>query len=57
MSDEIIILSTRPAVLMKDVKLKFEDNFSCPLKRREAPNFRVYFNEIWKELNGNVNSK
>lgn len=57
MSDEIIILSKRPAVLTKDITLKFEENFSCPLKRRESPNFRVYFNEIWKELNGNADSK
>ena len=54
MSDEIIILSNRPAVITKEVLLKFEENFSCPLKRREAPNFRVYFNEIWKELNSNA---
>ena len=57
MSDEIIILSKRPAVLIKELTLKFEENFSCPLKRRESPNFRVYFNEIWKELNGNADSK
>ena len=57
MSDEIIILSNRPAVVVKGITLKFEENFSCPLKRREAPNFRVYFNEIWKELNGNADSK
>ncbi len=57
MSDEIIILSNRPAVIVKHMALEFGGNFYCPLKRREAPNFRVYFNEIWKELNGNVDSK
>lgn len=57
MSDEIIILSNRPAVIIKDIPLKFEEKFSCPLKRREAPNFGVYFNEIWKELNGNDDTK
>ncbi len=57
MSDEIIILSNRPAVIIKHITLEFGENFSCPLKRREAPNFRVYFNEIWKELNGNADSK
>ncbi|MFT5874397.1 MAG: NitT/TauT family transport system ATP-binding protein [Clostridium sp.] len=57
MSDEIVILSNRPAVLIKIMALKFEENFPCPLKRREAPNFRIYFNEIWKELNSNANSK
>ncbi|MBK5241802.1 ABC transporter ATP-binding protein [Clostridium sp.] len=57
MSDEIIILSNRPAIIIKDIPLKFEENFSCPLKRREAPNFGVYFNEIWKELNVNADTK
>jgi len=57
MSDEIIILSNRPAVIVKHMNLEFGEDFPCPLKRREAPHFRVYFNEIWKELNNNVDSK
>lgn len=57
MSDEIIILSNRPAVIVKEINIEFGENFPCPLKRREAPNFRVYFNEIWKELNSNADSK
>jgi NitT/TauT family transport system ATP-binding protein len=57
MSDEIIVLSNRPAVVIKVIPLHFEENFSCPLKRREAPNFGVYFNEIWKELNTNADTK
>ncbi|MGK0468240.1 MAG: NitT/TauT family transport system ATP-binding protein [Clostridium sp.] len=57
MSDEIIVLSSRPAVIIKDIALSFEEKFSCPLKRREAPNFGVYFNEIWKELNTNADTK
>lgn len=57
MSDEIIILSNRPAVIVKEIDIEFGENFPCPLKRREAPNFRVYFNEIWKELNSNADSK
>ncbi|MCJ7690281.1 MAG: ABC transporter ATP-binding protein [Clostridiaceae bacterium] len=57
MSDEIIILSNRPAIIIKDIPLEFEESFSCPLKRREATNFGVYFNEIWKELNVNADTK
>lgn len=57
MSDEIIILSKRPASIVKHMTLEFGNDFPCPLKRREAPNFRVYFNEIWKELNDSANSK
>lgn len=57
MSDEIIILSNRPAVIIKHMDLKFGEDFSCPLKRREAPDFSIYFNEVWKELNNNADSK
>ncbi|MCB2289587.1 ABC transporter ATP-binding protein [Clostridium sp. CS001] len=57
MSDKVVILSNRPAIVVKDISLEFGENFSCPLKRRDSPNFRVYFNEIWKELNNNADSK
>jgi len=57
MSDEIIVLSNRPAVVVKNIALKFEENFSLPLKRRETGDFRIYFNDIWKELNNNADSK
>ncbi|MGH4118558.1 ABC transporter ATP-binding protein [Clostridium sp.] len=57
MSDEIIVLSNRPAIIIKNIPLEFGENFSYPLKRREAPNFGVYFNEIWKELNVNADTK
>lgn len=50
MSDRIIILSKRPAVVKNDVKINFDNSYSSPLLRRKAPNFRIYFNLIWKEL-------
>ena len=48
MSDRIIVLTKRPAVVKEihDIKLKAE----TPLKRRDEPEFNIYFNEIWKEL-------
>lgn len=51
MSNRILILSKRPAVIKKLIPVKFEQEYNSPLKRREAPNFRYYFNTIWKELN------
>ena len=54
MSDRVIVLSNRPA----HVKGIHEINFSCPertpLSCREEPEFRTYFNTIWKELDVNV---
>jgi NitT/TauT family transport system ATP-binding protein len=50
MSDKIIILSDRPAVIIEETVLDFDKKLT-PLERREDPNFRLYFNKIWKELN------
>ncbi|MBM7616296.1 ABC transporter ATP-binding protein [Alkaliphilus hydrothermalis] len=53
MSDRVILLSKRPATTkcIYDIQLTCEgaDEFS-PIKCREAPEFRHYFNKIWKEL-------
>ncbi|WP_138203131.1 ABC transporter ATP-binding protein [Haloimpatiens lingqiaonensis] len=51
MSDRILILSKRPAIIKEIIPVEFEEKYNSPLKRREAPNFRYYFNTIWKELN------
>lgn len=55
LSDRIVVLSNRPAII-KDI---IEINLTCegektPLKSREAPEFRHYFNKIWKELDVHV---
>lgn len=52
MSDRVIILSKRPAVV-KDVisiDLRSSNKDITPTERRELPEFRHYFNNIWKEL-------
>lgn len=51
MSNRVIVLSKRPAEIRKMFDIKFENNQDSPLKCREEPEFRVYFNDIWKELN------
>lgn len=49
LSDKIIVLSGRPAVVKKifDVNLK---SYGSPLKRREHPEFSKLFDSIWKEI-------
>ncbi|MPQ43953.1 ABC transporter ATP-binding protein [Clostridium tarantellae] len=51
-SSKIIILSKRPSIVKCIFKLDFPKKLS-PLQRRDAPNFKEYFNIIWKELDGN----
>ncbi len=53
--DRVIIMSQRPGTIKDDIEI----NLSCndkrtPIKLREAPEFRHYFNKIWKELDIHV---
>ena len=50
LADHIVILSHRPARIRKILPLHFDDSHNTPLKRRSAPCFSGYFEEIWKEL-------
>ena len=52
MADRILVLSSRPGRLIKDVTITFEDlEADSPMNRRGAKEFKSYFNLIWKELN------
>ena len=51
MADRILILSRRPATICRVVPVTFADSGLSPMARRQAPEFKDYFNEIWKELN------
>ena len=46
-----IILSHRPATVQEIVSIHFVDSGLLPMERRQASEFKQYFNEIWKELN------
>ena len=52
MSDRIIILSNRPAVIKDIISINFDMENRDPLSCRESPKFSKYFDEIWKGLNG-----
>lgn len=51
MSNRVLVLSRRPASIVKDTPITFESSYDTPLKRRDAPKYREYFDIIWKELN------
>lgn len=53
MSNRVVVLSKRPAGVKKVFNISFNKEYATPLKHREAPEFRVYFNDIWKELDLN----
>ena len=51
LSDRVIVLTKRPASVARIVPISFDLEHDTPLIRRNAPEFKTYFNEIWKELN------
>ena len=48
----VLVLSKRPATVKSIIPISFPEYLS-PLERRNAPEFKDYFNQIWKELNEN----
>lgn len=53
LADRVIVLSKRPATVLCIVPVSFDLENDTPLNRRNAPEFKTYFNQIWKELNHN----
>lgn len=51
LSDRVIVLTKRPARILRIIPVTFSLESDTPLKRRNAPEFKNYFNQIWKELN------
>ena len=49
LSDKIIILSNRPAIVKKQLLLDI-GNIGTPFERRESVHAKKYFEEIWREL-------
>jgi NitT/TauT family transport system ATP-binding protein len=53
-SDRVVVLSKRPGQLKNIYEIKLSIENRTPIKSREAPEFRHYFNAIWKELDIHV---
>lgn len=51
MADRVIIFSRRPARVQNIIPIEFDLKNRTPMSSRNAPEFKTYFNEIWKELN------
>jgi NitT/TauT family transport system ATP-binding protein len=54
MADRVVVLSRRPGTIKSIHEIRFNINNRTPLSTREAPEFRTYFQEIWKELDIHV---
>lgn len=54
MSERLYVLSKRPGTIKLSQDIHFEMENRTPLTSREAPEFREYFNIIWRELDVHV---
>lgn len=54
LSDKIIVLSKRPATVKSIHEITFASGRSSPLKCRESPEFGVYFNRIWRDIDAHL---
>lgn len=54
MSDRVLVLSERPATIKNIHEITLTSEEGNPISRRQAPEFRQYFNNIWKELDIHV---
>ncbi len=53
MADRVLVLTKRPAHIQAELPLTFAMEDRTPMACRNAPEFKTYFNQIWKELNQN----
>ena len=51
LGDRVVVLTERPASVKCIIPLTFDLEDDTPLKRRDTPEFKTYFNIVWKELN------
>lgn len=54
MADRIVVLTKRPATVKNIHKIELTCTNRSPISSREAPEFRYYFNKIWRELDVHV---
>lgn len=54
LADKVIVLSKRPASVKKVFPISLSLENPSPLQAREAPEFKDFFNAIWKELDVHV---
>lgn len=50
LGDIVFVLTSRPGTIKSSIPLSFHLEKDTPLNRRNAPEFKHYFNLIWKEI-------
>jgi len=55
MANRVIVLTPRPGTVKCVVDINLTVDEKTPFRSRSAPEFKDYFNLIWKELSQNEN--
>lgn len=53
LSDKVIVLSKRPSKIKKEYTINFDSNLN-PIKRRNTMEFSEYYDQIWRDLDENI---
>lgn len=56
LSDRILVLSARPAYVLRIMDIHLTKQGTGAVAARKAPEFSTYFNELWEELHGKEQS-
>ena len=51
MADRVLVLGKRPTTVKREIPIHFDMEDRTPMKSRSAPEFKNYFNQVWRELN------
>jgi len=54
LSDRVLVLSKRPATVKSVHEIHFAKEGLSPLERRDEPEFREYFQEIWRDIDVHI---
>lgn len=49
-SKKVVVLSKRPSSVKIEIPISFSKDNLTPFEKREEPEFRIYFNDLWEEL-------
>ncbi len=54
MADRVVVMTKRPGTVKRIYTISLTCDGKTPINRREAPEFRYYFNKIWRDLDIHV---
>lgn len=52
LADRVVVLTNRPSKVKKVFNIHME-NKSTPINNRKCPEFSIYYDKIWKEIDTN----